>query len=760
MKLVIVESPTKAKTISRFLGREYTVDSSYGHVRDLPKGKLGVDVEHNFEPTYVVPTEAKKHLTALKKLAAKADTVYYATDQDREGEAIAWHLSQAFDIPDSKEERITFHEITEHAINEALEHPRKIWQHVVDAQQARRILDRLVGYKLSPLLWKKVSRGLSAGRVQSVAVRLVVEREREIQSFKEQEYWTVEADANTAKPETFHVKLHAWQTKTLDKLALTSRASVDVIIEALAGQTYAVANVERRDVHKQSLPPFRTATLQQEANRRFGFSAKLTMRLAQQLYEGVPLGSSGHAGLITYMRTDSLNLSEKFMGEAADFITQQYGAEAAVPRRFKSTAKGAQEAHEAIRPSEAARTPDSIKEYLTPQQYKLYWLVWARAIASQMAPAQLAATTIDIADAKQQAIFRATGQIIVKPGFSQVYPTISADVVLPAVEVGQTITLAQLDGLQHFTQPPARYSDATLIKTMEEKGIGRPSTYAPTIATIIARGYVERDERRLKPTDIAFIVNDLLVEHFPDIVDYNFTAKMEDNLDEIAEGHLKWQPVIAEFYGPFAERLEQKTNELSRQELAAMRELGNDPTTGEPISIRRGRWGVFVQRGSAEDKSKKPAFASVPKNMPVDNVTLGDALLYLSLPKTLGQDSEGNDVIVGIGRFGPYVKWAGQYASIPPTEDPYLLKLDQALVLIAEKKDHIAKTLIKEFPETGVSIKNGRFGPYITDGKKNAKVPKDTDPASLSLEQCQALLAAAKPSRGGAWRKKKKTETE
>lgn len=759
MKLVIVESPTKAKTISRFLGREYTVDSSYGHVRDLPKGKLGVDVEHNFEPTYVVPPEAKKHLTALKKLAAKADMVYYATDQDREGEAIAWHLSQAFDIPDSKEERITFHEITEHAITEALEHPRKIWQHVVDAQQARRILDRLVGYKLSPLLWKKVSRGLSAGRVQSVAVRLVVEREREIQAFKEQEYWTIEADASTAKPETFHVKLHAWQDKTLDKLALTSRPSVDVIIEALAGQTYAVANVERRDVHKQSLPPFRTATLQQEANRRFGFSAKLTMRLAQQLYEGVALGSGGHVGLITYMRTDSLNLSEKFMSEAADFITQQYGAEAAAPRRFKSTAKGAQEAHEAIRPSEASRTPDSIKEHLTPQQYKLYWLVWARAIASQMAPAQLAATTVDIADAKQQAIFRATGQIIVKPGFSQVYPTISADVVLPAVEVGQIITLAQLDGLQHFTQPPARYSDATLIKTMEEKGIGRPSTYAPTIATIITRGYVERDERRLKPTDIAFIVNDLLVEHFPDIVDYNFTAKMEDNLDEIAAGHLKWQPVIAEFYGPFAALIEQKTNELSRQALAEMREIGNDPTTGEPISIRRGRWGVFVQRGSAEDKTKKPTFASVPKNMPVDKVTLGDALLYLSLPKTLGHDSEGNDIVVGVGRFGPYVKWAGQYASIPSTEDPYTLTLEQAQALMAEKRERVAKTLIKEFPETGVSIKNGRFGPYITDGKKNAKVPKDTDPASLNLEECQKLLAAAKPGRGRTWRKKK-TEAE
>ncbi|MFA5358855.1 MAG: type I DNA topoisomerase [Patescibacteria group bacterium] len=607
MKLVIVESPTKAKTISRFLGKDYKVDSSYGHVRDLPKSKLGVDIEHDFAPQYVIFRKNQKRLTALKKLAAKAKEVYYATDEDREGEAIAWHLSQIFDIPKENERRIAFHEITKGAVEDAIEHPRDIDLNLVDAQQARRVLDRLVGYKLSPFLWKKVARGLSAGRVQSVAVRLIVEREREIEKFNKEEYWTVEADFQKKEDGSLHAKLHRVDGKILDKLGIKTDKQAGEILDQLKNAKYEVVKVEKKRSTRQPLPPFTTSTLQQEANRRLGYSAKQIMMLAQQLYEGIDVKGEGHSGLITYMRTDSVNLSEKFLGEAEDYIKESIGKEyVSGPRHFKTKSKGAQEAHEAIRPSEVSRTPDSVKDHLTAQQFKLYDLIWRRAVASQMTEAAIDSTVVDIANDDKKYTFRATGQVIRFVGWLAVYPNKSEDVILPDLVQGGNVDLLKLEPLQHFTQPPARYSDATLVRALEDRGIGRPSTYAPTIATIIDRGYVIREEKKLQPTEIAFLVNDLLVEHFPKIVDYDFTAKMESDLDEVAEGSLKWQPVIAEFYGPFTDNLEKKYEQLDKKDIIKEETDEICEKCGKPMAVKFGRFGKFLAcTGFPECKNTK-----------------------------------------------------------------------------------------------------------------------------------------------------------
>jgi len=595
MNLVIVESPTKAKTLSRFLGSDFVVKSSYGHIRDLPKSELGIDVEHDFEPRYVVGGKSRTVAADLKKAAKKADIIYFASDADREGEAISWHLKEILQPSPEKAKRIVFHEITKEAIEEAIKHPRALDTKLVDAQQARRILDRLVGYELSPLLWRKVARGLSAGRVQSVAVRLIVEREREIQAFKAQEYWTIEATLSPgAKDISFVAKLHKVDDAVLDKFDIPTQAKAERFVKELENATYKIADIQKKETHRNPLPPFTTSTLQQEANRRLNFSAKQTMMLAQRLYEGTELGADDSTGLITYMRTDSVNLADKFLNESRVLISADFG-KSYLPessRRFTTKSKLAQEAHEAIRPTEVKRHPDDVKQYLEEDQWKLYNLIWRRAVASQMNGAILENTAVDI-EAKNFT-FRATGAVIKFDGFLKVYGETKEE-LLPSLEKDEQLELQKLEPKQHFTEPPARYSDASLVKIMEEYGIGRPSTYAPTISTIIDRNYVERIEaRRLKPTDIGILVNDLLVEHFPQVVDYQFTAKMEDDLDEIAQGTKEWVPIIREFYKPFKENLDKKYMEINKKEITEEATTEVCDKCGSPMVQKFGRYGKFL----------------------------------------------------------------------------------------------------------------------------------------------------------------------
>jgi DNA topoisomerase-1 len=624
MNLVIVESPTKAKTIQRFLNdADFVVKSSYGHVRDLPRQKLGVDIANNFEPQYVVPLLARKRLTEIKKVLPKSKKIILATDEDREGEAIAWHLTQALNLgnpksqfPISKKisnpkfqipiERIVFHEITKSAIEQALKSPREIDMNLVDAQQARRILDRLVGYELSPFLWQKVAKGLSAGRVQSVAVRLIVEREREIQKFKSEEYWSVEAllaqlpTTNNQRPTEFLASLIKQNNKQLDKLEIKNEASAKKIVDDLEDTQWKVQEISSKDVQKHPAPPFVTSTLQQEAVKKLRFSAKQTMQIAQQLYEGIELGGDGLIGLITYMRTDSTNLSADAVGDIRNFIKEQFG-DKYLPENakiYKTKTKGAQEAHEAVRPTDIWQTPEKIKNYLTPQQFKLYGLIWKRTAACQMNPAIMATATADI-EAKKPAgkniyLFRANGSQIKFDGFLKVYDNKIQEIILPALKKDEVLNLQKLIPAQHFTQPPARYNEASLIKALEAQGIGRPSTYAPTISTIQERNYVQKNEdKKLAPTEIGFTVNDLLVEHFPQIVDLKFTARLEENLDKIAEGEEKWVPVIREFYEPFKKNLIEKYDEVKKQKPEPEPTDKVCPKCGSPLVIRTSRFGKF-----------------------------------------------------------------------------------------------------------------------------------------------------------------------
>lgn len=625
MKLVIVESPTKAKTIGRFVGKEYTVTSSFGHVRDLPSSTLGVDTENNFAPKYIVPRKASKNVTALKKAAKKADEVILATDEDREGEAIAWHLSEVLGLERPK--RIVFHEITKPAIAAALANPRSIDTRLVEAQQARRILDRLVGYKLSPFLWKKVMRGLSAGRVQSVALRLVVERERERKAFQPQEYWTVTAHlAKDGAKETFDATLHALDGASLDKFALTSSADAERIRASLEGASWSVAEITRREVTKNPSAPFTTSTLQQAASRKYGFSAKQTMFIAQSLYEGVEL-PEGSTGLITYMRTDSLHLAPEAVSAAVSFIASEYGKEFTRDggRSYKTTSKGAQEAHEAIRPTDPTRTPASIKVHLDPKQYKLYDLIWRRFISSQMEPAVFDATTVDISAAN--ATFRTSGQIMKFSGYLKVWPTDTKDVALPELRKGDALTLSSLTPEQHFTQPPARYSEATLIRALEQFGIGRPSTYAPTMATLLDRGYVTKDDRKkLMPSEVGEIVADLITTHFPQIVDMDFTVNMESSLDKIAEGETNWQPMIKEFYEPFAKLLDEKMETVEKRN---MNEETNEvcEKCGKPMLIKHGRFGKFMACSGFPDCKTTKALPPEPLGIKCPECTEGDLVM-------------------------------------------------------------------------------------------------------------------------------------
>lgn len=603
MKLVIVESPTKARTISQFLGADYKIESSFGHIRDLPKSVLGIDVENNFEPKYIVPTKAKKVVSMLKKEAKESEDVILATDQDREGEAIAWHLAQTLKLDEARAKRIVFHEITKKAIEEALKHPRAIDENLVNAQQGRRILDRLVGYKLSPFLWKKVAGGLSAGRVQSVALRLIVDRENEIKIFKPQEYWTITAILNKARTadqteETFEAHLYKINGKSLDKLDLTSGDQANAIANELERSNFSVNAIAKKEVSKNPLPPFTTSTLQQEAVKRLHYSSKKTMLLAQRLYEN---------GLITYMRTDSVNLSEESTNAAKTWLSENLGSaySADAPRVYKAKSKLAQEAHEAIRPTHPDRTPDSVP-VADPGEKKLYGLIWQRFMASQMPAAKVATISAEIATDGKKYLLRASGQRIVFDGYLKIWPQRFEERELPELKENEPLNLKSIKPEQHFTEPPPRYSEATLIKTLEEYGIGRPSTYAPTISVIQVRNYVVKETGRFKPTEIGELVNKVLTENFPEIVDVGFTAGMEDKLDEIAAGKTSWQGVITEFYGPFAKNLAEKYEEVKKQSFITEKTDEICNLCGKPMVVKMGRFGKFLAcTGFPECKNTK-----------------------------------------------------------------------------------------------------------------------------------------------------------
>lgn len=752
--VVIVESPAKAKTIAKFLGKDFSVQSSFGHIRDLPKKGMSVDIDHNFTPHYEISSDKKKVVSELRKATKEAATVWLASDEDREGEAIAWHLAEVLKLQPQKTKRIVFHEITKPAIEAAIEKPRAIDRDLVDAQQARRILDRIVGYELSPVLWRKVRTGLSAGRVQSVAVRLIVEREREIEQFTSQASFKVSALFTLDDGSELKAECPTRFAEEKEALAL---------LEALKTSRNTITDVKKTPGTRNPGAPFTTSTLQQEASHRLGYSPKQTMMLAQRLYEN---------GDITYMRTDSLNLSQLALVAMTGFIKKEYGANYHQLRTFKTKAAGAQEAHEAIRPTNVTvRTAGN-----DTQQQRLYDLIWRRAISSQMAPAQVEKTLITIGLDNHAATFEAKGEVVTFPGFLRVQnegKTVNEDGLLPDVHQGDQTMLKNALAEQVFSRPPARYTEATLVRKLEEMGIGRPSTYAPTISTVQDRGYVERadvigeeravirlklapenknlaitreetqetpppDKNKLVPTDTGKVVTDFLVKHFTHVIDYDFTKEVEQEFDEIAAGALVWQKMLAGFYASFHKKIEGSAD-ISRAEASQARTLGTDPKTGRPVSARYGRFGPMVQIGSADDE-EKPAFASIPPGKKVETISLSEALSLFNLPRTLGTDKAGNTIEANIGRFGPYVKVAGRYISIRG-HDPYTIDLPTAKELIAEDDKKRAEREIKIFASEGIKVLNGRFGPYITDGKKNAKVPKDMQPAELTLDQCQDLLA-------------------
>jgi DNA topoisomerase-1 len=765
--LVIVESPAKARTIEKYLGSDFEVLASYGHVRDLVPKEGAVDPEHDFAMKYQLIDKNEKHVDKIVKAAKKAAAVYLATDPDREGEAISWHVYEVLKerkVLDSKKvQRVVFYEVTKRAIQEAIEQPRDLSEQLVNAQQARRALDYLVGFNLSPLLWKKVRRGLSAGRVQSPALRLIVEREDEISKFRAQEYWTIEALAEQAA-QAFPARLLTFGGEKVEQFTFGNEASVRAAeqrIRDTARGVLTVAKVDKKQRRRNPAAPFTTSTLQQEASRKLGFSAKQTMTVAQRLYEGIDIGE-GAVGLISYMRTDSVTLGNDALAELRAVIAERYGADnlPEEPRRYTTKAKNAQEAHEAIRPTSAARHPEDLRRFLDPNQYRLYDLIWKRTIASQMNPAVYDTVALDLVagdGSSYDIAFRATGSVLVSPGFIAVYQegqddsaTDEQDRILPAVAEGDRVALKDVTSAQHFTEPPPRYSEATLVKALEEFGIGRPSTYASIISTLRERQYVEMDNRRFVPTDVGEVVNLFLTKHFSEYVDYEFTARMEDSLDAVSRGEDEWVPLLGKFWKPFNERVEWVDVNVPRDEF--QRVLGVDPASGRPVSVRMGQYGAFVQIGTKEDV-EKPRFAGLRPGQKMYTITLEAALDLFKLPRELGVTAEGEPVSANIGRFGPYVRYANKFVSIKG-DDPYTITLERALVLIAEKKIADANRLIKDFPEAGVQVLNGRYGPYITNKAKNAKIPKDKTPAELTLDECQALLAAAPERRGRGMRRK------
>ncbi len=744
--LVIVESPAKAKTISKFLGNDYKVMASMGHVRDLPKSKLGFDPADNFKPQYLISTDKRKVIADLKKEITKDTTIYLAADEDREGEAIAWHLIPALKVEKNPLKRIVFHEITKGAILEALENPREVNQNLVDAQQARRILDRAVGYELSPLLWKKVRYGLSAGRVQSVAVRIIVDRENEIRAFVPEEFWKIKADFINPELKTELAKIDGKVKK------VKNEQEAKEIESSINQGNFELFDIEESESKRNPAAPFTTSTLQQEASRKLGYSVKQTMIIAQQLYEGNIQNIPNHTGgLITYMRTDSLNLSKVATSAAKEVIEKEYGAEYSLksPRVYKSTAKGAQEAHEAIRPVDLSLKPSMIKAYVDNAQYKLYSLIWKRTLATQMQTAKIANTTYKISAGKNKEYeFQVKGQRIIFPGFMKVYTEgsdnpeaalDSSEKILPTIKVGTVLELENLELEQNFTKPPARYTEASLVKKLESEGIGRPSTYAPTISTIQAREYVVKTEdKKLAPTPTGEVVNSFLTDHFPHIVDLGFTARVEEEFDDIAEGKIAWQQVMQEFYGDFKKTIDEKEESVNKEDYLQIREIGIDPKSGKPVSARVGRFGPFVQIGTKDDEDK-PLFVAIPEHLNMDTITLEEALFLFTLPRVVGKTNEGEEVKANIGRFGPYLQVKSKYYSLKE-DDPYTIEISRALELIKKLDEEKEKATIKNFEKEKIQVLEGRYGPYIKQGRKNYKIPKGKDASALELEDCLSII--------------------
>jgi DNA topoisomerase-1 len=761
--LLIVESPAKAKTINKYLGTDFQVLASYGHVRDLRPKEGAVDPANSFAMAYEVIERNEKHVDAIAKAAKVATSIYLATDLDREGEAISWHISEILKerglLEGKTVHRVVFSEITPKAIKEAVANPRELSHDMVDAQQARRALDYLVGFNLSPVLWRKVQRGLSAGRVQSPALRMIVEREEEIEAFRAREYWSIEAalahpeGAFTARLTKLHGKKFEQFDLTNETDAMAARAS---LAEAASGRL-TVSEVTSRERKRRPAPPFTTSTLQQEAARKLGFSTSRTMRVAQGLYEGVSIGDEGNVGLITYMRTDATTISNDAITELRELIASEYGTKALPdgPQVYKTKSKNAQEAHEAVRPTSAMRLPRSIASFLSDDQRKLYELIWKRTVACQMIHATL--NTVSVEFALRDSSFRSTGTTVVDPGFLAVYEEGRDQKTeddeeqrrLPRLVQGDVVALTEIAADQHFTEPPPRFSEASLVKTLEEYGIGRPSTYASIIQVLLSREYVLLDSRRFKPTDVGRAVSNFLSGHFTRYVDYDFTAKLEDELDAVSRGEEKWVPLLERFWQPFKTLVDDKTESVDRNEATGARELGADPKSGKPVSVRLGRYGAYAQIGTKDDEAK-PTYASLRPGQSMHTITLPEAMELFKLPRNLGQSPAGEDVTVGVGRFGPFVKQGDTYASLKPEDDPYVIELPRALQLVQEKLEAIANRLITDFGN-GVQVLNGRYGPYITDGEKNARIPKDREPKSMTEAECIELLAAApvKKGRGG-----------
>lgn len=777
--LVIVESPAKAKTIEGYLGQDFVVRSSYGHVRDLPKDNNAIDIANGFKPTYVVSADKRELIAQLKKLSKEAETVWLASDDDREGEAISWHLAETLNLPLAKTRRIVFREITKNAILGAIANPREVNQDLVNAQQARRVLDRLVGFELSPVLWKKVKPGLSAGRVQSVAVRLVVEREREISHFLSASAYRIVARFDAGRGAVLEAELPT-RYKT--------RAEAEAFLERCVGASYQIESLDKKPGKRSPAAPFTTSTLQQEASRKLGFSVAQTMSVAQKLYE---------AGKISYMRTDSVNLSGEALAGAQDAITAAYGAEYHHTRTFKTKSASAQEAHEAIRPTDFS----AVKAGSDASEQRLYDLIRKRAMASQMSEAVIERTTAVIGISTQPGVtLSATGEVITFEGFLKVYAESKDDEDeddtkdgessfsrgLPPLNVGQALPLQRLSATERFSAPPARYTEASLVKKLEEMGIGRPSTYAPTISTVQKRGYVEKDTRegkerkfhvltlddsavntevktenygaekaKLFPTDTAMVVNDFLVAHFPVIVDFQFTAKVEDEFDQIANGNEDWTKMLTGFYDKFHATIE-AGQDIERNTLGSTREIGVHPETGEKITARLGRYGPYVALGDTTDPEVKPAYANLRKGQFIESITLEEALELFKLPRVVGE-FEGKDMTANLGRFGPYVRHDSKFYSLTKEQDPHTINAEEAVTLIELKRKTDAERLIKSFPENpDIQVLNGRFGPYIVAGKKNVKIPKGEEPTELTLERCIELADATpdKPAKGGRFGKK------
>ena len=767
--LVIVESPAKAKTIEKYLGKDFKVLASYGHVRDLIPKEGAVDTEHNFEMKYQLIERNEKHVDKIIKFLKKAENLYLATDLDREGEAISWHLFELLKekglLDDVNVSRVAFNEVTKRAIKEAIASPRELSTNLVNAYLARRALDYLVGFNLSPLLWKKVQRGLSAGRVQSPALRLIVEREIEIEEFDPQEYWTIEADVAKGKQQ-FLGKLNLLNNEKIKQFSITDEASAtearNTLLAATNGEL-SINKIEKKQRKRNPSPPFTTSTMQQEAARKLRFTTQRTMRTAQNLYERINTGGET-VGLITYMRTDSLMLAAEALEEIRGLINDRYGKDnlPEEARVFKNKSKNAQEAHEAIRPTSVKHTPEELKQYLKPDQLALYELIWKRTMACQMIHATLDTVSVDLGCGDGN-IFRANGSTIRHPGFMAVYMEGADDSkadddekLLPELTEGEKVKLLDIKNGQHFTEPPPRFSEASLVKKPEEFGIGRPSTYANIISTLVNRGYVELESRRFTPTDIGRIVNNFLTEHFRQYVDYEFTANLEDELDNVSRGEKDWIPLLRDFWVPFKEQCIDKEENVSRADVAQSRHIGTDPKTSKPISVRMGPYGPFVQIGDKDDE-EKPQFASLKPGMKMNEITMDNYEALFVLPRELGDSPEGEKISTNYGRFGPYVKYDSKFVSINKAYqdqniDPYNITLEQAMELVAAKKEFDANKYIKSFEGTDIEVLNGRYGPYITNGEKNAKIPKDKEPKDLTQEECEKLLAEA-PERKG--RKKK-----